>query len=56
MCGIIAVFDAGVSKTYKSGELSAQIQDSLGYIAHRGPDANAVWVNEDATCGELSNL
>jgi hypothetical protein len=51
MCGIIAVFESQPTSSYKPGELSSQIQDSLGYIAHRGPDANAVWVNEDATCG-----
>ena len=51
MCGIIAVFESQPGRSYKSDELSSQIQDSLGYIAHRGPDASAVWVNEDATCG-----
>jgi asparagine synthetase B (glutamine-hydrolysing) len=51
MCGIIAVFDSQPGRSYKPDELLSQIQDSLGYIAHRGPDASAVWVNEDATCG-----
>jgi hypothetical protein len=54
MCGIIAVFERQSASGCTSDELSAQIQDSLGYIAHRGPDASAVWVNEDASCGELS--
>jgi hypothetical protein len=51
MCGIIAVFESQTTSSCKQDELSSQIQDSLGYIAHRGPDANAVWVNDDATCG-----
>jgi len=54
MCGIIAVFDSETGKPSHSGDLSTQIQDSLGYIAHRGPDATAVWVNDDATCGRSS--
>ena len=52
MCGIIAVFDSDTGKASHPGNLSAQIQDSLGYIAHRGPDATGVWVNDDATCGQ----
>lgn len=51
MCGIIAVFESQPTSRGKPDELSSQIQDSLGYIAHRGPDASAVWVNEDASCG-----
>jgi asparagine synthetase B (glutamine-hydrolysing) len=53
MCGIIAVFESQPASSRKTDELSAQIQYSLGYIAHRGPDASAVWVNEDASCSEL---
>jgi hypothetical protein len=52
MCGIIAVFESQPTSSCKQDELSSRIQDSLGYIAHRGPDASAVWVNEDATCGK----
>jgi len=53
MCGIIAVFDSQAGSSFKPDKLSSQIKDSLGYIAHRGPDASAVWVNEDASCGKL---
>jgi len=53
MCGIIAVFVSQAGSSIKQGKLSSQIQDSLGYIAHRGPDASAVWVNEDASCGSV---
>jgi asparagine synthase (glutamine-hydrolysing) len=52
MCGIIAVFDSQAGGEANQDELSAQIQESLGYIAHRGPDASSVWVNENASCGE----
>lgn len=52
MCGIIAIYDPQTRATLDAKSLAGRIDDSLGYIAHRGPDATGVWVSDDASCGE----
>ena len=52
MCGIVAVYDSLIGDGGNADELTANIESSLGFIAHRGPDATGVWVNDDASCGE----
>lgn len=54
MCGIIAVYDPQGSGRLDADVLKGRINASLGYIAHRGPDATGVWMNEDVTCGEFT--
>jgi asparagine synthetase B (glutamine-hydrolysing) len=54
MCGIIAVFDPQRRESADIAGLTSAIQKGLDYIAHRGPDASCVWVNDDATCGKYT--
>jgi asparagine synthetase B (glutamine-hydrolysing) len=55
MCGIFAIYDPQTPVTLESKSLAGRIEESLEYIAHRGPDATGVWVSDDASCGEYRN-
>lgn len=52
MCGIIAIYEPQTPGTLEAKSLVGRIDESLEYIAHRGPDATGVWVSDDASCGE----
>lgn len=34
-------------------DLETKLSNSLDLIAHRGPDAKGIWINEDASIGSL---
>lgn len=53
MCGItVAVALRGTSFAEKE-DISGHLKESLARIAHRGPDAQGVWISEDGRLGEL---
>jgi len=36
-------------------DLETKLSNSLDLIAHRGPDAKGIWINEDASIGSLKS-
>ena len=52
MCGIIALFAPGVSLPADHNALTSQLEAGLEKIAHRGPDAHGIWIDESSRCGE----
>ncbi|KAH8895977.1 asparagine synthase [Thozetella sp. PMI_491] len=57
MCGITASITLGTTSRAKQDtsdgitNLTTQLEKSLDFIAHRGPDARGVWVSEDCHVG-----
>lgn len=52
MCGISAVLALnGTSLDDDSRDTSAQLNESLDRIAHRGPDSRGIWVSDDNSVG-----
>ncbi|AEO65525.1 uncharacterized protein THITE_2112612 [Thermothielavioides terrestris NRRL 8126] len=62
MCGITACITldrrqprtSGPAAAQARAALETQLSKSLDLIAHRGPDAKGIWINDDATVGRLS--
>ena len=52
MCGIVAVF--AQHESVSKERLETQLHSALERIAHRGPDAQGIWISDSSHCGESS--
>lgn len=52
MCGISVVIALhGTSLDDGTRNITAQLNESLDRISHRGPDSRGIWVNDDQSVG-----
>ena len=51
MCGIVALFAPEKPLSSDDVTLRSQLDSALGKIAHRGPDAQGVWISGASRCG-----
>ena len=54
MCGIVAVF--ALHEPLSEDRLEPQLYSALAKIAHRGPDAQGIWISDSSQCGETHLL
>jgi hypothetical protein len=58
MCGITVSIalqrDRRPSTPEERADLESRLSKSLDLIAHRGPDAKGIWINDDGSVGTLA--
>jgi asparagine synthase (glutamine-hydrolysing) len=59
MCGITVSIALGrdrrPSTPEERADLESRLSKSLDLIAHRGPDAKGIWVNDDGSVGKQAH-